>query len=45
MYIDGAHVGTFDDRNTATHYFKCGVYGPASARAETRFRNIRYWVK
>jgi hypothetical protein len=45
VYIDNQHVGTFDDRNTATHYFKCGVYGPASARAETRFRNIRYWVK
>jgi hypothetical protein len=45
VYIDGAHVGTFDDRNTATHYFKCGVYGPASARAETRFRDIKYWVK
>jgi hypothetical protein len=30
---------------TATHYFKAGVYGPASARAETRFRNIKYWVK
>jgi hypothetical protein len=45
VYIDGASVGTFDDRDTATHYFKCGVYGPASARAEARFRNIRYWVK
>jgi hypothetical protein len=45
VYIDNQHVGTFDDRDTATHYFKCGVYGPASARAETRFRNIRYWVK
>jgi hypothetical protein len=45
VYIDGMHVGTFDDRNTATHYFKCGVYGPSSDRAEARFRNIRYWVK
>jgi hypothetical protein len=45
VYIDGVSVGTFADRNTATHYFKCGVYGPASARAETRFRNIKYWVK
>jgi hypothetical protein len=45
VYIDNQHVGTFDDRDTATHYFKCGVYGPASERAETRFRNIRYWVK
>lgn len=45
VYIDGMHVGTFDDRNTATHYFKCGVYGPSSERAETRFRNIKYWVK
>lgn len=45
VYIDGAHVGTFDDRDTAQHYFKVGVYGPASARAEARFRNIRYWVK
>jgi len=45
VYIDGASVGTFDDRNTATHYFKCGVYGPSSPRAESRFRNIKYWVK
>jgi hypothetical protein len=45
VYINGASVGTFDDRNTATHYFKCGVYGPSSARAEARFRDIKYWVK
>jgi hypothetical protein len=45
VYIDGQAVGTFEDRGTANHYFKCGVYGPSSARAEARFRNIRYWVK
>jgi hypothetical protein len=45
VYADGQFIGTFDDRGNATHYFKCGVYGNAGARAESRFRNIKYWVK
>jgi hypothetical protein len=45
VYIDKVLVGTFDDDGTATHYFKAGVYHPASTRAEARFRNIKYWVK
>jgi hypothetical protein len=44
-YIDGQLVGTFKDNGPGTHYFKCGVYGPTSARAESRFRNIKNWVK
>jgi hypothetical protein len=44
-YIDGQLVGSFKDNGPASHYFKCGVYGPTSARAETRFRNIKNWVK
>jgi len=45
VYIDGALVGTFPDDGVATHYFKAGVYHPQSTRAESRFRNIKYWVK
>jgi hypothetical protein len=44
-YIDNKLVGTFKDNGPATHYFKCGVYGPNSARVESRFRNIKQWVK
>jgi hypothetical protein len=44
-YIDNKLVGTFKDNGPATHYFKCGVYGPSSDRAESRFRNIKQWVK
>jgi hypothetical protein len=44
-YIDNQLVGTFKDNGPAEHYFKCGVYGSTSARSETRFRNIKYWVK
>jgi hypothetical protein len=45
VYADGQLIGTFDDRGNATHYFKCGVYGNGGARAESRIRNIKYWVK
>jgi hypothetical protein len=45
VYIDNQHVGTFEDRGPATHYFKAGVYGTSSQRSETRFRNIKYWTK
>jgi hypothetical protein len=45
VYADGVLAGTFDDRGNATHYFKCGVYNNSGARAESRFRNIKYWVK
>jgi hypothetical protein len=45
VYIDNALVGTFADDGPATYYFKAGVYHPGSARAESRFRNIKYWVK
>ena len=45
IYIDNQLAGTFDDNTTATHYFKCGVYNITSARAESRFRNIKYWVR
>jgi hypothetical protein len=44
-YIDNKLVGTFKDNGPAAHYFKCGVYGPNSARVESRFRNIKQWVK
>jgi hypothetical protein len=45
VYADGQPVGTFEDRGNANHYFKCGVYGNSGERAESRFRNIKYWVK
>jgi len=45
VYFDGALVGTFPDDGATTHYFKCGVYGIDGTRSETRFRNIKYWVK
>jgi hypothetical protein len=45
VYADGRMIGTFDDRGHTTHYFKCGVYGNAAPRSESRFRNIKYWVK
>jgi hypothetical protein len=45
VYADGQLVGTFDDRGNANHYFKCGVYNNGGDRAESRFRNIKYWVK
>jgi hypothetical protein len=45
VYIDYVLVGTFPDDGTATHYFKAGVYHPQSSRAESRFKNIKYWVK
>jgi hypothetical protein len=45
VYADGQLAGTFDDRGNATHYFKCGVYNNSGQRAESRFRNIKYWVK
>jgi hypothetical protein len=44
-YIDGALAGTFKDNGPGDHYFKCGVYGSTSARSESRFRNIKHWVK
>ena len=37
-YIDNQLVGTFKDNGPATHYFKCGVYGPTSARRSTKVR-------
>jgi len=45
VYFDGALVGTFPDDGATTHYFKCGVYGIDGTRSETRFRNIKDWVK
>ena len=45
VYADGQPAGTFDDRGNANHYFKCGVYNNGGDRAESRFRNIKYWVK
>ena len=45
VYADGVLVGTFDDRGNATHYFKAGVYNNGGTRAESRFRNVKYWVK
>jgi hypothetical protein len=45
VYIDNVLVGTFADDGVATHYFKAGVYHPQSTRAESRFRNIKYFVK
>jgi hypothetical protein len=45
VYADGQHMGTFEDRGNATHYFKCGVYNNSGERAESRIRNIKYWVK
>jgi hypothetical protein len=45
VYADGQLAGTFDDRGNATHYFKAGVYNNSGDRAESRFRNIKYWVK
>ncbi|NQX42521.1 Alginate lyase [Pedobacter steynii] len=43
VYLDNAHVGTFDDRGQATHYFKCGTYNIEGNRSETRWKNIKYW--
>jgi hypothetical protein len=44
VYGDDKLLGTFPDRGGSTWYFKNGVYG-SRGRSETRWRNVRYWVK
>jgi hypothetical protein len=43
-FIDDKPSMSFDDRGGSTWYFKNGAYG-TNSRTETRWRNIRYWVK
>jgi hypothetical protein len=46
IYANDVLKSTEPDRGNNNHYFKNGVYGPGiSARAETRFRNLRYWTR
>ncbi|MFE5321681.1 polysaccharide lyase family 7 protein [Paenibacillus sp. NPDC056579] len=44
VYADDQLVLTVDDRGPATRHFKNGVYG-VDGRSETKFRNIKYWVR
>jgi hypothetical protein len=44
VYVDDRHVATVSDRGPATRHFKNGVYHHGSGRAESRFRDIKYWV-
>jgi hypothetical protein len=43
-YLDDRRVATVSDRGPATRHFKNGVYHHGNGRAESRFRDIRYWV-
>jgi hypothetical protein len=45
IYVDDMPAGTFPGRSTGGWYFTNGVYATRSARSETRWRNIRYWVR
>jgi hypothetical protein len=46
IYANDVLKTTDPDRGNNNHYFKNGVYGPGiSAKAETRFRNLRYWTR
>jgi hypothetical protein len=46
IYANDVLKTTDADRGHKNHYFKNGVYGPGiSAKAETRFRNLRYWTR
>jgi hypothetical protein len=44
VYENDKMVWTGPDRGGSSHHFKNGVYG-TTMRSETRWRNIRYWVK
>lgn len=44
VYADDELVLTVEDRGPATRHFKNGVYG-VEGRSETKFRNLKYWVK
>jgi hypothetical protein len=44
IYENDKLVKTIPDRGGSGHHFKNGVYG-TSKRSETRWKNIRYWVK
>jgi hypothetical protein len=44
VYENDKMVWTGPDRGGNSHHFKNGVYG-TTMRSETRWRNIRYWVK
>jgi hypothetical protein len=43
VYIDDKESMSFDDRGSSWHW-KNGVYG-SRTRSETRWRNLRHWVK
>ncbi|MFI7632635.1 hypothetical protein [Nonomuraea sp. NPDC049400] len=45
VYVDDRLVATVDDRGPATRHFKNGVYHHGEGRAESRYRDIRYWVR
>jgi hypothetical protein len=44
VYIDDQTTMSFGDRGGSQWYFKNGVNG-SRGRSETRWRNMRYWVK
>lgn len=44
VYIDDQRAMAFGDRGQTIWFFKNGVYATRS-RSETRWRDIRYWVK
>jgi hypothetical protein len=44
VYINDVMSMSFADKGSHWH-FKNGVYGCRSERCETRWRNLRYWVK
>ena len=44
VYINDVKSMSFGDKGSHWH-FKNGNYGCRSARCETRWRNLRYWVK
>jgi hypothetical protein len=44
VYLNGSLKGTFADRGSTTHYFKCGVYNITGSRSETHWKNIKNWI-
>jgi hypothetical protein len=44
VFINDVKAMSFRDKGSHWH-FKNGVYGCRSGRCETRWRNLRYWVK
>ncbi|WBB59181.1 cinnamyl alcohol dehydrogenase [Streptomyces sp. WMMC500] len=43
VWFDNVEALRTTDRGSATRHFKNGVYHHGSGRAESRFRNVKYW--